>query len=67
MAREYPGEHMSLPCLWACRSEENPLSEAHLQHLYECDECLRLLGLSQMAKTFEELQMRASDFPSTGS
>jgi hypothetical protein len=66
MSPEYAGEHLSLQILWACRQESTPLTEAALQHLYQCDECLRLLGLCQMAKTFEELVMRATDYPKTG-
>ena len=46
--------HIALETLWKFRTDQTPLSQDELNHLYRCDECLGCLATCQACETIEQ-------------
>jgi len=53
--------HFELAELWEYRSEQRPLSDAVLKHLFECNDCLALLGMCQCSKSIKEVEKKLKE------
>ena len=51
-----PTEHLPLALIWYYRDTKTRLSADQLQHLYECNHCLALLGSCQSRSTLQEVE-----------
>ena len=51
---EEDNSHIALETLWKFRTDETPLSQDELNHLYRCDECLGCLATCQACETIEQ-------------
>jgi hypothetical protein len=52
-------DHVTLTAIWAYHADKIALTAEKKNHLYQCNECLALLGLCQVSDTIQEVRNRA--------